>query len=380
MRVHRTPTTTLGEPIGGQWSRFADVIKTPTLKALARRERVLPSILALAAACVALAKILDVQWLALLGVLLAVVGGIVRVAIVLRRAGVEKEQEAIEQKRRTRVSVKGLADVVPTEIGIDAAAPQTILPGEGFPAYLQRETDGELETAVREALNGSGRWIVVAVGTSKVGKSRTLFEALRRCAQNAELDFVAPADADALKSLLTPGEMPALEREGNVLWLDDLEPFINQGMTLQILQEWHERAGKCVVAGTYGGKGSDIVAGSGSDSLATIADEVLQRSCEIHVRGTNTRELDPLRAQVPDDAMRSIERHGLAAYLVAAPKLERKLDTGFHAAGEPQCREDRGCPCGCRLGSVWAYGCNSRRDIVGGMARLSRPRSAPHPR
>jgi tetratricopeptide (TPR) repeat protein len=37
--------------------------------------------------------------------------------------------------------------------------------------------------------------------------------------------------------------------------------------------------------------------------------------------------------------LKAIEDHGLAAYLVAAPLLERKLLTGRHAVGEPECPE-----------------------------------------
>jgi hypothetical protein len=35
----------------------------------------------------------------------------------------------------------------------------------------------------------------------------------------------------------------------------------------------------------------------------------------------------------------AIDRHGLAAYLVAGPALERKLITGRHAPGQDACPE-----------------------------------------
>ena len=41
-------------------------------------------------------------------------------------------------------------------------------------------------------------------------------------------------------------------------WLDDLEPFVAQGVTLDTLGEWHETTGMPVVA-TYGGKGGERV-------------------------------------------------------------------------------------------------------------------------
>jgi tetratricopeptide (TPR) repeat protein len=315
------------------------VLGGSTLRELARREALLLSFLAVAIPVEAVAKFLGIRWLELVGLLIAVAGALVRTGIAIRRSRLEKETETVERQRRTRVPVAKIGAIEPTRVGVDAAPPQTLLPGGDVPRYVPRDVDGDLRSAIRSALDGSGRWIVIAVGSSKVGKSRALFEALLNDAGAADLDFVAPVDADALKTLLTPGEMPALSPAGSILWIDDLEPFVNKGMTLQTLQEWHERNGKCVVVATYGGKGNEMVGGSGARELATIADEILQRGCEIAVTYTTARELDPLRGQVPDDAMRSIEGHGLAAYLVAAPKLERKLSTGIHATGDQACPE-----------------------------------------
>jgi tetratricopeptide (TPR) repeat protein len=51
----------------------------------------------------------------------------------------------------------------------------------------------------------------------------------------------------------------------------------------------------------------------------------------------NYTELGALRARVSAEQFASLERHGLAAYLVAAPQLERKLATRRHAPGDPAC-------------------------------------------
>jgi hypothetical protein len=60
---------------------------------------------------------------------------------------------------------------------------------------------------------------------------RTLFEVLRRyaIAEDIPLPLVAPMDGDALRSLLDPGQAIVIRAEHAVLWLDDLEPFLNQG-------------------------------------------------------------------------------------------------------------------------------------------------------
>jgi tetratricopeptide (TPR) repeat protein len=170
-------------------------------------------------------------------------------------------------------------------------------------------------------------------------KSRSLFEALAYCAHDGELEFVAPVDAAALRSLLTPGQGLGRRAGRAVLWLDDLEPFLNEGVTLAILREWH--AGGCgrIVAATYGGKGREWIAGSDVSGLTTIASDVLQHAREITLGATTDRELAALRARLSTGELAAVERHGLAAYLVAGPALERKLSTAVHATGEDPCPE-----------------------------------------
>ena len=124
-----------------------------------------------------------------------------------------------------------------------------------------------------------------------------------------------------------------------MLWLDDLEPFLNDGVTLATLREWRAGARGGIVVGTYGGKGSERIAGSTSGGLATIADEVLLSARQIALDATTARELGALRAQVSAEQLASLERHGLAAYLVAGPALERKLFTQRHAPGDDPCPE-----------------------------------------
>jgi hypothetical protein len=84
-----------------------------------------------------------------------------------------------------------LAEIDPTHIGVDAAA-QTVLAGDEVPEYLPRRGDDELRMAVRAALDDRRPWIVVAVGPSKTGKSRALFEALRH-ADEPRFSFSLPS-------------------------------------------------------------------------------------------------------------------------------------------------------------------------------------------
>jgi len=234
--------------------------------------------------------------------------------------------------------VAPIGGVDPALIGVDPAA-QTVLAGDVLPEYVEREVDATLRDAVAAALDGRGRWLVVVVGGSKVGKSRALFEALLQCARAGELELVAPVDGDALRSLLNPGQSPRAGAAHAVLWLDDLEPFLNQGVTLQTLREWQTSGPGRIVTATYGGKGSELIAGTTTGGLTTIAADVLQHAREIPLRPTTAAELSPLRAKLSNAEFEVAQRHGLAAYLVAGPALERKLTTGRHAPGQDPCPE-----------------------------------------
>jgi hypothetical protein len=237
--------------------------------------------LAATSAVVALGLALGVQWLTSVGLGLAAVGAIGRLVIALRRARLERSREVMESSRRLRVSVGLIGEIDATLIGIDRAE-QTILPGGGLPEYVARAADVDLREAVGAAFDGRGPWVVVVHGPSKVGKSRSLFEALREYGSTRTVHLVAPVvDAAALKVLLTPGEGLRLHAEAAVLWLDDLEPFLNGGVTWQTLCEWHASGPARTVAATYGGRGSDLVAGSQASGLATVTDEVLQRAREV---------------------------------------------------------------------------------------------------
>ncbi|HEY7951134.1 MAG TPA: AAA family ATPase [Solirubrobacterales bacterium] len=236
--------------------------------------------------------------------------------------------------RHLRVPIQPIDWIDPTHVGIDSAAPGT-LGDDPIPAYLPREVDAELREAVYRAVTGYEPWIVVAVGGSKVGKSRSLFEALRVVAPQAVL--IAPVDGSALHELLSSSRIEEIGA-GAILWLDDLEPFLAQGVSLQTLRRWRE-ATNGIVAATYGGKGSDLVRDSASSSLVTIAADVLDHAREIRITATMPQELGRLRSELPTDAVSSIETHGLGAYLVAAPVLLRTLATARHAPGEPECPE-----------------------------------------
>ena len=230
-----------------------------------------------------------------------------------------------------RIPIAAVARADPTAIGVDPAA-QTVLAGGRRPDYLPRMIDAGLRAALVAAMDGLGPWLVVVTGRSKVGKSRTLFEALEAVGDNTAgrhrpLRLVAPVDVETLRALLAVGRVRR-DRSPAVLWLDDLEPFLNQGLGFPLLSRWQSAGPRRIVVATYGGKGSDLVAGSSTLGLATLASGVLQHAREIRLESTTTDELVGLPAGLPDAEVAAIGRHGLAAYLVAGPELTRKMDLG----------------------------------------------------
>jgi tetratricopeptide (TPR) repeat protein len=293
--------------------------------------------LAVVAAVTALGDPLKRPWLVLVGLIVAAVGSLGILLIDAQKARLESKRERAELDRRFKVPVVPITQIEPTQIGVDPAATKTVL-GETVPEYVRREIDAELRGAIEAALTGE-RWMLVLVGASKVGKSRTLYEALSACSAATRLQVVAPADGGALRSLLDPGRPMATRPKQAVLWLDDLEPFLAQGVTLQMLQEWRSRRPGWIVAATYGGKGSELVAEAATGGLKTLAADILQHARQIPLHSTSNQETDSLRGRLSDADLDAVRRHGLAAFFVAGPALQRKLASKRHALGEPECPE-----------------------------------------
>jgi tetratricopeptide (TPR) repeat protein len=309
-----------------------------TLGGWNRRNKVLTASLAAAAGLAALSVPLELPWLKAAGLVVAAAGGIASLVISSEQVRLESKRERAELDRRVKVPVAPITEIDPTLIGVDPAAIHMELDG-AVPQYVGRDVDAELRGAIELALTGAGSWMLVVFGASKVGKSRTLFEALSACSVAEKLQVVAPVDGDRLRSLLDPGQPMATLPNYAVLWLDDLEPFLAQGVTLQTMREWQSRRPGWIVAATYGGKGSELVAEAATGELKTLAADILQHAREIALHTTSSKEMDSLRGQLSDADLDAVRRHGLAAYLVAGPALQRKLTSKRHALGEPECPE-----------------------------------------
>src|SRR6266545_6840165 len=104
----------------------------------------------------------------------------------------------------------------PRLLGVHAAIQVDQDSGE-LPAYVPRDLDADLRTAITASERGG---FVLLVGGSSVGKTRALFEAVR--AVLPEWWLVHPADTDEIR------EFRLAPTPRTVLWLDDLQRYLNQ--------------------------------------------------------------------------------------------------------------------------------------------------------
>ena len=280
---------------------------------------------------------------AAVGAIIASIGGIMKVGFVYRQAILERRRESALVDRYLLTPVAPVVEVDPTHIGVEAAA-QCALPGGRIPEYVQRSKDAELKVALKAAVTGDGPGIVVVQGPSKVGKSRSMFEIVRRSVDGGWTPhLVAPVDGAALTAILTPGEEPTVCAEHAVLWLDDLEIFLNSGVDLRTLREWLKVADGRVVVATYGGKGSQLVGDTTNSKLSSVSQEVLQHAAVITLEETSQYEVAGLRDRLSAEVLAAVNQYGLAAFLVAGPLLARKLKTRHLHPGEREFPEGVAC-------------------------------------
>ncbi|MFE1455823.1 hypothetical protein ACFW7K_12640, partial [Streptomyces sp. NPDC058735] len=211
--------------------------------------------------------------------------------------------------------------------------------GDAVPSYVDRDIDTVLQTRLAQATEQGG--LVLVVGESATGKTRTAHQAVRRCEKLAGYRVLAP---DTGTDLVIAVEVLAAARSRCVLWLDDLERFLGPdglqpGMLAEVVRL------RVPVLATMQLRHYDALyspaadlqphSSSSAGPAPATAARILNQTELFHLqRRWSTAELE--RAKTSDDtritdALRQHGDYGIAEYLAAGPALQfyrQALDAG----------------------------------------------------
>jgi TPR repeat protein len=185
--------------------------------------------------------------------------------------------------------------------------------------------DRELSTP-RTDRSRPDRQLVVLLGPSKAGKTRTAFEALRRTLPTARLAAPQPG---LLQSLAAH---PRWQNSSDplVLWLDDLNRFITHAapLTPAVLAAMHRRPGPVIAIATLRSEQRDLLRGGGGE---------FTRDTRMLLEAAHTIEMAPTSADPGESAAAATaypelpQQAGLAAQLAGAPALLTRYRDAVHA-------------------------------------------------
>ena len=181
---------------------------------------------------------------------------VVAVATVLARAARWDPQDAAGRARDLWVAARmasarnpaagvRMSEADPRRLGVHAAISVPGVPDEILPEYVPRDADdGDVGVRARVAAAAGRGGLVLLVGGSSVGKTRTAFEAVR--ALLPEWRLVHPAG---------PGEVVALAAAPppqTVVWMDELQRYLDgeHGLTGGAIRALLNASDPVVIIGT----------------------------------------------------------------------------------------------------------------------------------
>jgi TPR repeat protein len=230
---------------------------------------------------------------------------------------------------RRNVDCRGL-----TEEGVPAAAGDVADPGVfgvhtavaddtrggSLPVYLPRQRDADFDMACDEAVTG-GRRLVLVVGDSAAGKSRSAAEAAHRHPTLGARRLVVPILDGGLSRLLD-----AVSLDGTLVWLDDLDKHVARGLDTATFRRLLDHYDAVVVATI---RASELQARGGdlSDPVWELLNEAGRvRRIELDAALRDT-ELAEAHERFSDRGLLDALDHGigLGEWLLAGPRLEEKL-------------------------------------------------------
>jgi uncharacterized protein len=212
------------------------------------------------------------------------------------------------------------ADVAePGVFGVHTAVAHDIR-GSPIPEYLPRQCDAEFDMACDESVT-EGRRLVLVVGDSAAGKSRSAAEAVHRHPTLGARRLVVPLLDGGLARLLE-----AVSLDGTLVWLDDLDKHIARGLDTATCRRLLDHYDVVVIATI---RASELQARGGDLKdpvweLLNDTDRVRRIDVEAALSGT---EVADAHERFSDRGLLEAldQGVGLGEWLVAGPRLEQKL-------------------------------------------------------
>ncbi|MFI9366829.1 bifunctional trypsin-like peptidase domain-containing/SEL1-like repeat protein [Kitasatospora sp. NPDC053057] len=215
---------------------------------------------------------------------------------------------------------------------------------EGYPTqvpYIPRVSDTELDRKM-EAVGTTGG-VLIAVGDSAAGKSRSMFEAMKRIFPSRNV-FIPDPDAElghVLQALLAEAQMPG------VLWLDELHYYLRpDGLTVAMLEDL--RQARVVVLGTLRSEYYELLSqppgpndwNQQAPGASRAASVILRRAGLVEMERQWTSVERESASTVPDprveEALRAGQVHGVAECLAAGPQVLERWKRASRAGGNPR--------------------------------------------
>jgi TPR repeat protein len=196
--------------------------------------------------------------------------------------------------------------------------------GESDP-YVARTRDYDLAAGLADAAEHPR--MVLVVGASKAGKTRSAFEAIREHLPTARVLFPRPG---TVRQLVEHPQLANFSGETIVVWLDDLDRYVIHAdpLTPALLSQLIGRFDQVVVLATLRQEQREMLRQGGELNRDTRA--LLDHATVIDLQPL-TRD-DPHESAAADLAYPGQDlTFGLAARLAGAPELLKRYDDARHA-------------------------------------------------
>jgi tetratricopeptide (TPR) repeat protein len=194
-----------------------------------------------------------------------------------------------------------------------------------YPPYLPRDIDVELDQLLAEAVEGGGRRLVLVVGDSAAGKSRSAAEAVRRHPVLRMRPLVVPLYGQ-LSRLLDLGA--ALD--ATVVWFDDLDKHLPRGLEPAALHRLLIEQPSAVVVATIQASQLRARQGDLSDPAWVLLKDDTQVGQIALEAALSKRERRYARSWFVNPSLLAAlaQGVGLGEWLVGGPQLMLRLNAG----------------------------------------------------